>query len=1210
LTKAPGNIGNANEIWLIGGGTMGEAVRAKDWSKTPLGPLHAWPQSLRTTVSTCLHCSFPIVTWWGPDLILIYNDAYIPILGEKHPNALGRKGRECWSEIWPIIGPMLERVLVQGQASPAEDLQLLIERGGYPDEGYFSFSYSPIYDESGGVGGIFCPVLETTEKVIGARRLETLRELAALSPAGNLDGALQNAAKVLARNGYDAPFALLYRVSDDGSTGRLASTAGIEAGRRESPVEIPMAGGGAWPLQLALERPHLLENVAERALPTGRWSQAPKQAYLAPLILPGAQSASGILVIGLNPHKRMDQSYRSFLDLVASHISARMADAVAYEAERKRAEALAEIDRAKTAFFSNISHEFRTPLTLMLGPLEEALAKVEGESREHLTVAKRSGQRLLRLVNVLLDFSRVEAGRAQASYEPTDISALTADLASNFRSACELAGLNLVVDCSPLNEPVYLDREMWEKIVLNLISNAFKFTFVGKIVVTCRAAGGCVEVAIKDTGTGIPVRELPRIFERFHRVENANSRTHEGTGIGLALVSELVKLHGGRIEASSVYGEGTTFTIRIPLGTAHLPQERIGAERTQVSTGTHADAYVEEALRWLPEEQVHPSKPEREAAVQAGGENRPALLVADDNADMRIYLRSILGSLYQVETVADGSAALEAMRRRRPALAILDVMMPRMDGFEALSQLRSDESLKDVPVILLSARAGEEAKAEGLAAGADDYVVKPFNSAELLARIHATLAMVNLRNEAAAELRESEERYRSLFEHMLDGAAYCQMLYDEHGKVDDFVCLAVNEAFEHITGITGAAGKRVTQMIPQIKEQHPEVFEIYGRVASTGRPERFEIEFKPLGRHLSVSAYSPAKGFFVVVFDDITERKRQEEQIRLLLREVNHRAKNMLSLVQAVARQTAASNPEEFLERFSERIQALATSQDLLVKGEWKGVDLAELVRLQLAHFQDLVGTRIELKGPSLLITAPAAQTLGMAVHELATNAGKYGALFVAGGRVAIEWTLECAPTGDETFAISWRESGGPQITKPSKEGFGSKVIGPLAESSLDAHVDLKFLKTGLSWRLRCPAAGVIEGTRPKPEAKVTSERNGPSKRRAKVLVVEDEALVAMEIAHVLKKADFEVLGPARAVAPALAIIEESGCDAAVLDINLGGETSEAVARKLLAEGARFVTLSGYAPAQHPPIFEGVPALAKPLRPELLVQEIKRCLAG
>ncbi|MDX2265515.1 MAG: response regulator [Hyphomicrobiales bacterium] len=872
-----------NESWLLGGGALGDAVREKDWSKTPLGPLHSWSQSLRTAINTCLNCSFPIVTWWGPDLILIYNDAYIPMLGAKHPHSLGQKGRECWSEVWHVIGPMLDQVLAVGQASTADDLQLLIERGGYLEEGYFSFSYSPIYCENGGICGIFCPVLETTEKVVGARRRETLRELAALSSAGTLNGALQEAADVLARNGYDAPFALLYRMSEDGRTAHLASTAGIAAGQAASPMEIPINVGGAWPLHLARQRACFVEGLARQGLPVGRWLQAPDQVYLAPLILPGAKSASGILVVGLNPHKRIDQSYQSFLDLVASHISAKVADTVAYEAERKRAEALAEIDRAKTTFFSNVSHELRTPLTLVLGPLEKTLARVDGESHEELTLAHRSSLRLLRLVNTLLDFTSVEAGRIQANYEPIDISAFTADLASNFRSACDLAGLKLVLNCPPLPEALYIDREMWEKIVLNLLSNAFKFTFAGEIEVSCRADGAFAEIAVRDTGTGISEQELPRIFERFHRIENAKSRTHEGTGIGLALVKELVKLHCGTIEASSVEGEGSVFTIRLPFGASHLPKDRIGAAPAKISTATRAEAFVQEALRWLPEERIAPLREPGElaAAPGDGGKDRPRLLVADDNADMRAYLRSILDALYEVETVTDGLAALEAIRSRRPALAIFDVMMPRMDGFAALSALRKDASLKHLPIILLSARAGEEAETEGLAAGADDYIVKPFNARELLARVRAKLAMANLRNEAADAVRASEKQLQAAVDLVRLG------LYSWNPQTNE---LRWDDTLRAMWGVSAGAPIDYDTWLACIHpDDIPRVEEAKQHCLDPERDGVYNIEYRVIGKNDGVERWIATRGrtnfengvpaSFYGAARDVTDRKRIENTL-------------------------------------------------------------------------------------------------------------------------------------------------------------------------------------------------------------------------------------------------------------------------------------------------------------------------------------------
>jgi signal transduction histidine kinase len=306
---------------------------------------------------------------------------------------------------------------------------------------------------------------------------------------------------------------------------------------------------------------------------------------------------------------------------------------------------------------------------------------------------------------------------------------------------------------------------MWEKVVLNLLSNAFKFTFVGEIAVSLRREGTAVELRVRDTGTGIPAEELPRLFERFHRVENARGRTHEGSGIGLALVQELIKLHGGAVSMESAVGKGTTFTVALPLGSAHLPPDQIGTDRTVSSTQAVAIPYLEEALRWLPDDvrEVKTSRfPFHDAPflvpvspIAEGQDNRPSVLVADDNSDMRQYLGRLLGDRYRVRAVADGEAALAAVRAQPPDLVLTDVMMPKIDGFGLLKVLREDAGTRSLPVIMLSARAGEESRVEGLEAGADDYLVKPFSARELLARIGAHLQMAQLR-------RDNEQQVRSI----------------------------------------------------------------------------------------------------------------------------------------------------------------------------------------------------------------------------------------------------------------------------------------------------------------------------------------------------------------------------------------------------------------------------------------------------------------
>ena len=510
----------------------------------------------------------------------------------------------------------------------------------------------------------------------------------------------------------------------------------------------------------------LMERASALSIPG--WPSPPREATVLPIRLRERSEAAGFLVLGIHPGRAFDDTYRQFVRRIAEQIAIGLASARAYEQERQRAEALAEIDRAKTAFFSNVSHEFRTPLTLMLGPLEEVLPEARErlgpERHEQLVTVRRNALRLLKLVNTLLDFSRIEAGRVQAVYEPTDLAGVTSEIASVFRSAMENAGLRFSVECQPLAEPVFVDRDMWEKMVSNLLSNAFKFTFEGAVTVTLKPVDGAVELQVRDTGVGIPEDQRERVFERFHRIEGTHARTYEGTGIGLALVQELVKLHGGHVRVESAVGQGSTFTVTIPRGTAHLPAERIQAARSVASTGIGADAYAEEAQRWLPDEwsaadvtmlpklSSRAPSPTPEPAAK-----REVIVVADDNADMRQYLRHLLGDRYEVHAVADGRQALEATRLLRPALVLADVMMPQLDGFGLLRAIRDDAALASMPVILLSARAGEESRVEGLQAGADDYLVKPFTARELLARVEAHLKMANLRRDTA----EREERLRS-----------------------------------------------------------------------------------------------------------------------------------------------------------------------------------------------------------------------------------------------------------------------------------------------------------------------------------------------------------------------------------------------------------------------------------------------------------------
>src|SRR5579872_3695284 len=443
-----------------GGGEMGERIRSFDWAKTSLGPIDRWPESLKTAVRICVGSRNPIVLWWRRSTLLqFYNDAYISFLGsKKHPAFLGRSGRECWSEIWETIAPMLELVFTTGKATWSEDLLLVLNRNLPREEGYFTFSYSPLWDDAGNIEGIFCACYETTGRVIGDRRLRTLRDLGrTIATAKTPAEACQLTASTLAANPADIPFSLLYLVDDDGRSARRVATSGFEGESEAAPLRIDLlsADGTAWPVKKVLDTgtPELVTDLQRRfgRLPGGLWPESAEMVLAAPIAAPGQPRPTGFLVVGLSPRRIVDADYRAFVDLIAAHVSTATANARAYDEERKRAEALAEIDRAKTVFFSNVSHEFRTPLTLMLGPLQDLLAPtrtdLSAEAKEQLAMVSRNGGRLLRLVNTLLDFARIEAGRVEASYEPIKLGAFTAELASAFRSATERAGLQLTVHC-------------------------------------------------------------------------------------------------------------------------------------------------------------------------------------------------------------------------------------------------------------------------------------------------------------------------------------------------------------------------------------------------------------------------------------------------------------------------------------------------------------------------------------------------------------------------------------------------------------------------------------------------------------------------------------------------------------------------------------------------------------------------------------------
>jgi len=470
----------------------------------------------------------------------------------------------------------------------------------------------------------------------------------------------------------------------------------------------------------------------------------------------------------------------------------------------------------------------------------------------------------------------------------------------------------------------------------------------------------------------------------------------------------------------------------------------------------------------------------------------------------------------------------------------------------------------------------------------------------------AALSEVAVRTRVEQALRDSEERFRTMADH----APVMVWVTEADGR-----CVFLSKSWYAFTGQTPDSGLGFGWLDAVHPEDRPEAEREF--LAANREKRAFRLDYR-LRRHdgewrWAIDAATPrldAEGQLLGYIGsvlDIHDRKRDEERIHLLMREVNHRAKNMLSLIQAMARRTAATSPADFVRSFELRLQGLSASQDLLVHSDWSSVDLETLIRAQLSHFGDF--ERIALKGPSLHVTASAAQTLGMALHELTTNAVKYGALSSPIGRVEIAWQLQDGADGTPCFGLSWSESGGPEVSPPARKGFGTLVVTDIVRAGLRGEVSLDYRPAGVEWRLTAPAAEVIDASAALPPPSPPSPAGKPEAVRPgqRILVVEDEPLIAMELTAILQQAGFETIGPAASVAQALAT-RLASCDAAILDVNLGRESSEAVARQLKQAGIPFIVLSGYTRTQQPAAFDGVPLLQKPVQPETLIAELQRCM--
>jgi CheY-like chemotaxis protein len=955
-----------------------ELARLKDWAATPLGPVEDWPQSLRTSLSICLACRFPIILIWGPQMVVLYNDAFIPVLGNKHPASMGGPGREVWADVWHVVGPMLESVLHSGKAVKADDLPLLMRRNGYEEETYFSFSYSPVADETGGVGGIFTPVIETTDKVIGHRRIERLRLLGSQPRADNLQDACATLAAALAGAAEDIPFGMIYAIGHGGHEARLAASFGFDAFPGSAPRVIGVGGQDAWQVIDAARtrEQRLVEGLAPLAsnLPRGAWGAPVERVMTIPVTVPGQDTAVAVLVAAVSPHRALDDAYRSFYKLLGDQLQGSIGAALSYEAERKRALALADL----------------------------------------------------------------------------------------------------------------------------------------------------------------------------------------------------------------------------------APEQIADGARRPVSS--QVQAYITEAEMWL-------GAP-RQCAAPEHGAARGTVFVVDDNHDMLDYVAGLLAPLHAVRTFADGQQALAAARRAKPALIVSDVMMPAMGGYELLAALKADPALAKVPVLLLSARAGEEARISAARAGTDDYLEKPFSSRELLAKVDALLLRGRVRDTEAAQW----ERMAGVFHQA--PAAIAVMSGPRH------VFELANPLYQELVGKRELLHKPVREALPELASTG--TCELLDAVYASGEPYvghalradlvrgdppalqecYFDFVYQPM-----FDCEGRVEGITAVVFEvtATVQAKRAAEQasrakdefMAILGHELRNPLAPIITALEVMKLRGIGQVEREhaIIERQSQHLVGLV--DDLL--------DVARVargkldLRRELCELSELVAAAVETVSPLLeerkhllhmdvprlgLAVEADRQRISQAVANLLTNAAKYSArgsdVFVRGRRIGAEVVIEVRDTGrgiagellPHLFEMFYQDS---QSLSRSRGGLGLGLT--IVRSLVELHGGSVAAASagpgkGSTFTLRLPAAEPVPQPVPAPGSPGAARRE---EGLATILLVDDNVDAAETLRELLQALGYTAHtaydGPS-----ALRKLDEHWPDIAILDIGLPGMDGYELAARIRQAGRpiRLAALSGY----------------------------------
>ena len=744
-------------------GVVPTLMRSFDWSRTSLGPIASWPRNLRTILSISLRAPEPMVLFWGPELFAFVNDAAYEAAGAD-PETVGRKLSDG-GVAWEGLARILHDVVDKGEPNVLTDELWLMKRRTFREECYCTATFSPVPESDGTVAGVLAVIADTTKAVISQRRLRTLNALGGKATSRDASEACRVAAAVLDGNRHDIPFAAIYLFDATRKNPVLEATSGVESGAAGSgPMNlegIPLSDV----VSAALAGRRQLLKLDDRLgpLPSGAWETPPLEIAVVPVPDRTQPSPMGFIVAGVNPHRRFDQDYRGFLENLAIRLSEMIAHARLVEQHQHGFRQTLELDRLRTLFLRSVGGALRTPLTVLLGTLSEVLESMpaQAEQRSKLVRARRNALQMSKIVTNALDFVRIRTGRMQPVYEPIDLGVLTAELAGMFRSTVQASDLKLVIDSSPLNEEVYIDRIMWEKTVLNLMLNAFQHTRRGEIGLSLHAVGSEVELAVWDTGSGIPAPELSRILEASSDLSERVTFSSEGSGMGLALTRHYLAMQGGRLQALSEVGKGSKFIVSVPRGKAHLPDIHIATASGMGASPTTLRTYVEEALRWTTE-QALPADSEGWSQRALISPARGRIAVAAGDADLRDFVAGVLRGLYLVE-VAEKRDAVLLQIQQGADLLILDEAMFGHDGVPFVRTVRVEKELS-LPIILLSAVGTEENRLRALAAGADDYIVKPFTSSELLVRVRSQLTLAETRKKTL----ERQSHWRTTLETVMD----------------------------------------------------------------------------------------------------------------------------------------------------------------------------------------------------------------------------------------------------------------------------------------------------------------------------------------------------------------------------------------------------------------------------------------------------------